>query len=69
MFIPVLLVVPLGISPRFGLEHFVPGFASGFFLGSASLAWLGVRLGRRENRRDVTAHPYGNNVPAILAYT
>lgn len=69
MFIPVLLVIPLGVSLRFGLEHFVPGFASGFFLGSAGLAWLGVRLGRRENRRDVTAHPYGNNVPAILAYT
>jgi AGZA family xanthine/uracil permease-like MFS transporter len=69
MFIPVLLVVPLGVSLRFSLEHFVPGFASGLLLGSAGLAWLGVRLGRRENRPDVTAHPYGNNVPAILAYT
>jgi adenine/guanine/hypoxanthine permease len=69
MFIPVLLLVPLGISFRFSLEHFVPGFASGFFLGSAGLAWLGVRLARRENRSDVAAHPYGNNVPAIIAYT
>lgn len=69
MFIPVLLVLPLGVSLRFSLDHFVPGFASGFLLGSAGLAWLGVRLGRRENRRDVTAHPYGNNVPAILAFT
>ncbi|MDE3169945.1 MAG: hypothetical protein KGL75_07375 [Acidobacteriota bacterium] len=69
MFIPVLLVVPLGISLRFSLDHFVPGFASGLFLGSAGLAWLGVRLARRENRVDVTAHPYGNNVPAILAFT
>ena len=69
MFIPVLLVLPLGVSLRFSLGHFVPGFASGFFLGSAGLVWLGVRLGRRENRRDVTAHPYGNNVPAILAFT
>jgi AGZA family xanthine/uracil permease-like MFS transporter len=69
MFIPVLLVLPLGVSLRFGIDHFVPGFASGLFIGSAGLAWLGVRLGGRENRRDVTAHPYGNNVPAILAFT
>jgi AGZA family xanthine/uracil permease-like MFS transporter len=69
MFIPVLLVIPLGVSLRFGIEHFVPGFASGFFLGSAGFAWLGRRLGKRENRGDVTAHPYGNNVPAILAFT
>lgn len=69
IFIPVLLVVPLGVSLHFSLEHFVPGFASGLLLGSAGLAWLGARLAGRENRRDVTAHPYGNNVPAILAYT
>jgi hypothetical protein len=69
MFIPVLLVVPLGVSLHFSLQHFVPGFASGLLLGSGGLAWLGVRLARRESRRDVTAHPYGNNVPAILAYT
>ena len=30
---------------------------------------LAVRLRQRENRTDVAAHAYGNNVPAILAYT
>ncbi len=69
MFIPVLLLVPVGVSLRFSLEHFIPGFASGFLIGSAGLVILGARLGRREHRRDVTAHAYGNNVPAILAYT
>ncbi len=28
-----------------------------------------MRLSLREKRADVTAHVYGNNVPAILAYT
>ena len=28
-----------------------------------------MRLSKRENRTDVTAHAYGNNVPAIIAYT
>jgi adenine/guanine/hypoxanthine permease len=69
MFIPVLLLAPIGVSLRFSLEHIVPGFASGLLIGSAGLAWLGVRLSKRENRNDVTAQVYGNNVPAILAYT
>ena len=69
MFIPVLLLAPIGVSLQFSLTHIVPGFAPGLLAGSAGLAWLGVRLSKRENRKDVTAHAYGNNVPAILAYT
>ena len=68
MLIPVLLLVPIGVSVRFGLEHFVPGFALGLFAGSAGLVHLGVRLSKREHRTGVTAHAYGNNVPAIIAY-
>ena len=69
MFIPVLLLAPIGVSLHFSLTHIVPGFAPGLLVGSAGLAFLGVRLSRRENRTDVTAQVYGNNVPAILAYT
>ena len=69
MFIPVLLLAPIGVSLQFSLTHIVPGFASGLLVGSAGLAFLGVRLSKRENRQDVTAQVYGNNVPAILAYT
>jgi AGZA family xanthine/uracil permease-like MFS transporter len=69
MFIPVLLLAPIGVSLQFSLDHIVPGFASGLLVGSAGLAFLGVRLSKRENRQDVTAQVYGNNVPAILAYT
>jgi adenine/guanine/hypoxanthine permease len=69
LFIPVLLLAPVGISPAFSLAHFVPGYALGFLIGSAGLIHLAVRLGRRENRTDVTAHVYGNNVPAIITYT
>jgi adenine/guanine/hypoxanthine permease len=69
MFIPVLLVLPIGVSLEFSLTHIVPGFASGLLLGSAGLAFLAVRLSKRENRTDVTAQVYGNNVPAIITYT
>ena len=42
-------------------------FSNAAFL--AGLAALAMRLSKRENSADVTAHVYGNNVPAILAYT
>jgi adenine/guanine/hypoxanthine permease len=69
LFIPVFLLAPVGISPAFSLSHLVPGYALGFLVGSAGLIHLAVRLGWRENRTDVTAHVYGNNVPAIITYT
>jgi len=69
LFIPVLLLASAGISTGFSLAHLVPGFALGFLIGSAGLIQLAVALARREGRADVTAHVYGNNVPAIITYT
>jgi AGZA family xanthine/uracil permease-like MFS transporter len=67
--IPVFLLAPAGISREFSVAHLLPGYALGFLVGSAGMAGLAVRLSVREKRADVTAHVYGNNVPAILAYT
>lgn len=69
MIIPVFLLLPLGIPLSFSATHLLPGYALGFLIGSLGLAALAVRLGRREARSNVTAHVYGNNVPAIIAYT
>ena len=69
MIIPVFLLIPLGIPLSFSATHLLPGYALGFLIGSLGLAALAVRLGRREVRSNVTAHVYGNNVPAIIAYT
>src|SRR5580658_2618186 len=69
LIIPVFLLAPAGISREFSVAHLLPGYALGFLVGSAGLAALAIRLSKRENRDDVTAHVYGNNVPAILAYT
>ena len=69
MIIPVFLLVPLGISIDFSVAHLLPGYALGFLFGSLGLTALAVQLRRRENRSDVTAHVYGNNVPAIIAYS
>jgi AGZA family xanthine/uracil permease-like MFS transporter len=69
MIIPVFLLVPVGIPLGFSVGHLLPGYALGFLVGSLGLTGLAVRLGKGEGRRDVTAHVYGNNVPAIIAYT
>ena len=68
LFIPVLLLAPVGVSPALSLR-FLPGFASGFLIGSLGLVYLAARLAKREKRADVTAQVYGNNVPAIITYT
>ncbi len=69
LFIPVLLLAPVGIPTSYSLVRFVPGFASGYLIGSLGLVYLGVALAKREGRADVTAQVYGNNVPAIITYT
>ncbi len=69
MVIPVFLLLPVGISAEFSVTHLLPGYALGFLVGSLGLVFLAERLSRRGNRTDVTAHVYGNNVPAIIAYT
>jgi AGZA family xanthine/uracil permease-like MFS transporter len=69
MVIPVFLLIPVGFSAGFSVAHLLPGYVLGFLIGSLGLVLLAVRLAKRENRTDVTAHVYGNNVPAIIAYT
>lgn len=69
MVIPVFLLLPVGISAGFTVTHLLPGYALGFLAGSLGLVLLGVRLANREQRGNVTSHVYGNNVPAIIAYT
>jgi AGZA family xanthine/uracil permease-like MFS transporter len=67
--IPVFLLIPIGISLEFSMTHLVPGFAVGFLVGSGGMIFSAFRLARKERRVDITAHPYGNNVPAMVAYT
>jgi AGZA family xanthine/uracil permease-like MFS transporter len=69
MVIPVFLLLPAGIPAVFSVTHLLPGYALGFLIGSLGLVGMAANLARRERRTDVTAHVYGNNVPAIIAYT
>lgn len=67
--IPVFLLAPLGMPIAFTVGRLLPGYALGFLIGSGGLVMLARRLAVREGRADVTAHGYGNNVPAIITFT
>src|ERR1700722_17873792 len=67
--IPAALLIPAGIPLAFGITHLIPGAALGILVGSFGLIALALGIRKRENRVDVTAHPYGVSVPAMLAYT
>jgi adenine/guanine/hypoxanthine permease len=69
MVIPVFLLLPVGLSAGFSVTHLLPGYALGFLIGSLGLVFLATQLSDRQKRPDVTSHVYGNNVPAIIAYT
>jgi adenine/guanine/hypoxanthine permease len=67
--IPVFLLAPVGISREFSISHLIPGYALGLLVGSVGYLWLGAKRAKGDGTAEVTAHIYGNNVPAILAYT
>ncbi|HEX5432005.1 MAG TPA: hypothetical protein VFW83_08570, partial [Bryobacteraceae bacterium] len=67
--IPVFLLIPVGIPAAFSVSHLLPGYALGFLIGSLGLVHMAAGLAKRTGRSNVTAHAYGNNVPAIIAYT
>jgi adenine/guanine/hypoxanthine permease len=67
--IPVFLLLPIGIPIAFSVSHLLPGYALGFLVGSIGMVRMAVLLASREGRTNVTAHVYGNNVPAVIAYT
>ena len=69
MVIPVFLLLPAGIPVAFSVAHLLPGYALGFLIGSLGLVGMAVKSGAPRRATDVTAHVYGNNVPAIIAYT
>ena len=55
-------------EPSFLFGTVLPGVAISVALGNLFYAWQAVRLGRREQREDVTALPYGINTVSLFAF-
>jgi len=71
--VPDLLLVatlaPLcGFAPTFVEQRILPGVALSIAGGNIFYAWQAHRLARRTRRTDVTAIPFGINLPTIFAY-
>jgi AGZA family xanthine/uracil permease-like MFS transporter len=71
--LPDLLLIasllPLcGFSPSFVNERILPGVALSIVGGNIFYAWQAHQLARRSGRGDVTAIPFGVNLPTIFAY-
>lgn len=71
--LPDLLLIasllPLcGFSAAFVMERILPGVALSIVGGNIFYAWQAHQLARRSGRQDVTAIPFGVNLPTIFAY-
>lgn len=71
--IQILLLVTLcqgvlGFSNEIILERILPGIALSLMVGNGYYSWLTYQQGKREQRDDLTALPYGINTVSLIAY-
>jgi len=63
-----LCPVICGISEAEVMSKILPGAALSILAGNFYFAWQAWRLAKSEDRRDVTAMPYGINTVSLFAY-
>ncbi|KAB8335672.1 NCS2 family permease [Scytonema tolypothrichoides VB-61278] len=71
--IQILLIVNLcqgvlGFSPLLVYGRILPGIALSLIVGNFYYGWLAYQKGKREQRDDITALPYGINTLSLFAY-
>ncbi|MGE9290354.1 MAG: NCS2 family permease [Puniceicoccales bacterium] len=59
----------LGFDPELFFTRMLPGNAVGLIVGNLYFAGLARKLGKKENRDDVCAIPYGINIFTIIVFT
>ncbi|TQE83680.1 NCS2 family permease [Leptospira noguchii] len=63
-----LLTTLCGVPGDFIYKVILPGTAISLLLGNLFYSWQAYRLGKKENRSDVTALPYGINTVSLFAF-
>jgi AGZA family xanthine/uracil permease-like MFS transporter len=56
------------IDPDIVFGRIIPGLGISLLFGLGYYAWAAIELGKRENRNDVTALPYGISTPVMFIY-
>lgn len=60
------LLAGSGLPAEFTVTHMVPGTALGVMLGDIAFFFIALRMGRQQNRDDVTAMPLGLDTPSTF---
>ncbi|PCI43485.1 MAG: permease [Alphaproteobacteria bacterium] len=63
-----LLIGYLGFSSDLVFTRILPAAAVGLIIGNSFYAYQALKLGRRENRGDVCAMPYGTSTLTLIIY-
>ena len=58
----------LHMGPEIVFGRILPGVGTALLVGLAYYAYLAVKLGKEEDRNDVTALPYGISTPVLFVY-
>ncbi|MEK7854747.1 MAG: NCS2 family permease, partial [Acidobacteriota bacterium] len=71
--IQVLLIMSLcrgllGFPDTLILGSILPGIAISLLIGNVLYAWMAFQQGKRENRSDYCAMPFGINTPSVFVY-
>jgi len=71
--IQILLIVSLcqgvlGFPSTLVYERILPGVALSLLVGNFYYSWLAYQQGKRQQRQDLTALPYGINTVSLFAY-
>ena len=66
--LPIILIGTFQFAPSLVFGHILPGIGLGLCVGLSIFTYLGIKLGKTEQRTDVTVLPYGISTPAMFVY-
>lgn len=66
--LPTILIGTFQFTPGLVFGRILPGIGLALLVGLSIFTYLGIKLARTEQRRDVTALPYGISTPVMFVY-
>ena len=64
----ITALLSVGWSEELIFGRVIPGISVGMLCSGFYYSWMAYRMAKKENRKDVTALPYGLSTPALMVY-